>query len=200
MKRLFDMLFSAVALLAALPLLLLIGVAVVLDSGFPVFFSQLRVGRDFQIFSLWKFRTMRASASGPAVTAEGDARVTRVGRLLRKSKLDELPQFWNVLRGEMSIVGPRPEVPEFVAIYTERYRKVLSVRPGITDFASICFRNEEAILGKSLDPLRSYREHILPVKLDLAEYYVQTQSMAGDLNIIAKTLMVSLCPSRSKGA
>jgi lipopolysaccharide/colanic/teichoic acid biosynthesis glycosyltransferase len=186
-KRLFDIVVSAAALVVLSPLLLLLCAAIVLDSGFPVFFAQQRVGRNFRRFRLWKFRSMRSSSSGPSITIAGDARITRLGRLLRNAKLDEIPQFWNVLRGEMSLVGPRPEVSEYVDAYRERYQNILAVRPGITDLASICFRNEEAILAGSPDPLRDYRERILPIKLDLADKYVQSRSILGDLSILVRT-------------
>jgi lipopolysaccharide/colanic/teichoic acid biosynthesis glycosyltransferase len=186
-KRLFDIVVSAAALVVLSPLLLLLSAAIVLDSGFPVFFAQQRVGRNFRRFRLWKFRSMRSSSSGPSITIAGDARITRLGRLLRNAKLDEIPQFWNVLRGEMSLVGPRPEVSEYVDAYRERYQNILAVRPGITDLASICFRNEEAILAGSPDPLRDYRERILPIKLDLADKYVQSRSILGDLSILVRT-------------
>lgn len=196
MKRLFDVFVSAVVLVAVSPLLLVVSVAIVADSGFPVFFSQERVGRGFRRFRLRKFRTMRTGTPGSSITVAGDSRITGIGRTLRKSKLDEIPQFWNVLRGEMSVVGPRPEVQEYVELYRERYRKVLSVRPGITDLASIHFRNEEAILAASEDPLREYRERVLPMKLDLADRYLETQSFYRDFAIIARTAKVVLRGSR----
>jgi len=196
LKRLFDVFVSAVVLVAVSPLLLVVSVAIVADSGFPVFFSQERVGRGFRRFRLRKFRTMRTGTPGSSITVAGDSRITGIGRTLRKSKLDEIPQFWNVLRGEMSVVGPRPEVQEYVELYRERYRKVLSVRPGITDLASIHFRNEEAILAASEDPLREYRERVLPMKLDLADRYLETQSFYRDFAIIARTAKVVLRGSR----
>jgi len=196
LKRLFDVFVSAVVLVAVSPLLLVVSVAIVADSGFPVFFSQERVGRGFRRFRLRKFRTMRTGTPGSSITVAGDSRITGIGRTLRKSKLDEIPQFWNVLRGEMSVVGPRPEVQEYVGLYRERYRKVLSVRPGITDLASIHFRNEEAILAASEDPLREYRERVLPMKLDLADRYLETQSFYRDFAIIARTAKVVLRGSR----
>jgi lipopolysaccharide/colanic/teichoic acid biosynthesis glycosyltransferase len=134
------------------------------------------------------------------VTVAGDNRISKVGRFLRLTKVDELPQFWNVLRGEMSVVGPRPEVPEYVELYKERYRKILAVRPGITDLASIYFRNEEAILAQSKDPLCEYREHVLLVKLDLADKYIQERSIRGDFAIIARTALVTVLGSGSSKA
>jgi lipopolysaccharide/colanic/teichoic acid biosynthesis glycosyltransferase len=145
------------------------------------------VGRRFGRFSIWKFRSMRASNGGPRITAAGDERVTRVGRVLRATKLDELPQFWNVLRGEMSLVGPRPEVEEYVRVYEERFRRILEVRPGITDLASIAFRDEEAVLAASADPQGCYVREILPAKLALAEEYVAKRTLGLDFLILART-------------
>src|ERR1017187_3061111 len=170
-----------------MPLLIVIGALVWLDSGRPVFFSQERAGRGFKRFRIWKFRSMRANASGPRVTVAGDSRVTRLGAILRAAKLDEMPQFWNVLRGDMSLVGPRPEVPEYVELFRERYGIVLTVRPGITDLASIHFRNEEEILSRSSEPLKEYAERILPAKLDLAEEYIRTRTVFGDISILFHT-------------
>jgi lipopolysaccharide/colanic/teichoic acid biosynthesis glycosyltransferase len=189
---------SALVLTVLSPLLMLLGAAIVIDSGFPVFFSQERVGRGFRKFRLRKFRTMRTGPSGSLLTVAGDSRITRFGRLLRNAKLDEIPQFWNVLRGEMSVVGPRPEVPEYVELYHERYRRILFVRPGITDLASIHFRDEEAVLAMSQDPFGDYRERILPMKLDLADRYLQTRSLFGDFAIIGRTLMVIVLGSRPR--
>ena len=198
LKRLFDILMSALVLIVLLPLLLLLSAAIIVDSGFPVFFSQVRVGRGFRKFRLRKFRTMRTGVCGSSITVAGDSRITRLGRLLRNAKLDEVPQFWNVLCGEMSVVGPRPEVPEYVALYHERYRRILAVRPGITDLASIHFRNEEAVLAMSGDPLRDYKERVLPMKLDLADRYLQTRSFCGDFAIIARTAMIIVRGSHTR--
>jgi lipopolysaccharide/colanic/teichoic acid biosynthesis glycosyltransferase len=192
LKRLCDILVSAVALIVLSPLLLLLSVGVVLDSGFPIFFSQVRVGRGFCGFRLWKFRTMRTRFSGPAITISGDPRITQLGKLLRAAKLDELPQFWNVLRGDMSLVGPRPEVPEYVEQFKARYEHILAIRPGITDLASIRFRNEEEILAASPEPLREYVDRVLPLKLDLADEYIQTASFFRDLSILVQTLFVTV--------
>jgi lipopolysaccharide/colanic/teichoic acid biosynthesis glycosyltransferase len=192
MKRLLDILASAAGLLVLSPLFLCVAAAIFLDSGLPVLYSQQRVGRGFKQFRLFKFRSMRVQSSGPAVTVAGDTRVTRIGKVLRSAKIDELPQFWNVLCGEMSLVGPRPEVPEYVEFYKDRYRSILSVRPGITDLASIHFRNEEAILAASNDPLRDYRERVLPIKLDLADEYIRTQTTFGDVSLIVRTAIALL--------
>jgi lipopolysaccharide/colanic/teichoic acid biosynthesis glycosyltransferase len=186
LKRCAEFMLSLAALLLLAPVGAAIAVAIRLDSGGPVFFRQERVGLRFRRFQVWKFRTMR-TADGPLVTVAGDSRITRVGKFLRARKLDELPQLWNVLRGDMSLVGPRPEVPEYVELFRERYAAVLTVRPGITDLASIRFRNEEDLLSRSSDPLREYAERILPVKLRLAEEYIGTRTMFRDISILFHT-------------
>jgi lipopolysaccharide/colanic/teichoic acid biosynthesis glycosyltransferase len=187
LKRSLDVTVGIGALIVLSPVLVLIALLVILDSGFPILFKQERVGRAFRTFYIFKFRTMRAGNCGPLVTVRGDARVTPVGRVLRRTKLDELPQFWNVLVGNMSLVGPRPEVPAYVSLYVERYRKVLSVRPGITDLASVRFRTEEDVLASDSNPHRFYTESVLPAKLDLAEEYVRTQNFRLDLRILLVT-------------
>ena len=144
-----------VAILA--PVFAAIAVAVLLDSGLPVLYSQERVGQGFRRFRIWKFRSMRRNNSGHRITARGDSRITRVGKFLRATKLDELPQFWNVFVGDMSLVGPRPEVFEYVEMYRERYRGILTVRPGITDLATMKFRDEENVLGTASGPHRVLR-------------------------------------------
>src|SRR5215470_3363553 len=167
-KRALDVVVSLVALVVTLPLMVAIGMAVACESGRPVFYRGWRVGRDGRVFKILKFRTMVRAAGGlgGVITVAGDSRITRTGRLLRRTKLDELPQFLNVLRGEMSIVGPRPEHPNYVRMYTEQQRRVLSVRPGITGIASVHYRNEEALLrGENAEAM--YRSVIMPDKLRL---------------------------------
>jgi len=191
MKRAFDLVCSAAGLLALLPLLALIAVAIKLDSPGPVFFRQERVGRNGVPFRIHKLRSMRVAQPGQArqITVGEDDRITRVGRLIRQWKLDELVQLIDVLQGNMSLVGPRPEVPKYVALYPEALRAVvLSVRPGITDPASIRFRDESAVLGRAADPEAAYREVILPEKLRLQAEYVRGRSFGGDLRIILQTL------------
>ena len=190
MKRLTDVLFSAVGLLLLTPLLLLIMLWVWLDAGRPVFFWQERVGKGGKHFRLLKFRSMRRDAErlGQLTLSGRDPRVTRSGYYLRKYKLDEFPQLWNVLKGEMSVVGPRPEVPKYVDTYTEEQRKVLSVRPGMTDTASLEYIDENDLLAKAEDPERYYREEVLPRKLRLQLAYVEEQSWWGDLHIILRTV------------
>jgi lipopolysaccharide/colanic/teichoic acid biosynthesis glycosyltransferase len=190
-KRLFDILCAGVGLLLLSPLLLVVAVWVKLDSRGPVMFRQERVGRFGRTFRIHKFRTMRvdAPALGPQITIGDDARITRSGRWLRASKVDELPQLWDVLRGAMSLVGPRPEVPRYVALYPAELRAlVLSVRPGITDPASLSFRNESELLARAADPEREYVEVVMPMKLGLAADYVRNASLMGDIRLILATL------------
>jgi lipopolysaccharide/colanic/teichoic acid biosynthesis glycosyltransferase len=185
----------AVALMALSPALLVIAANVFLETGLPILFSQTRVGLNGKIFRLLKFRTMRQNASGPSVTVGGDSRITRVGALLRRSKLDELPQLWNVIRGEMSLVGPRPEVPEFVDHSKPAWRSVLRVRPGITDPASIAYRHEEKLLAKVSDPIRYYQETLLPAKLAMNLAYLQERSFWLDLKVILRTMRCAVLPA-----
>lgn len=188
LKRCVDIALSSLGLVLLSPILAAIALAVWLDSGSPVLFRQERVGLGFRRFQILKFRTMHVENAGPSVTVAGDRRITRIGNFLRHTKLDELPQLWNVLRADLSLVGPRPEVPQYVELFTERYRTVLMVRPGITDLASIRFRNEEQILSRSGEPLREYAERVLPAKLTLAEEYVRTHTVAGDVGILFRTI------------
>lgn len=192
-KRAFDLLASALGLLLLAPLLLGVALLIKLDSSGPVFFRQERVGRAGRLFRIRKFRTMWVNAEGQGlqITVGEDARITRVGRWLRASKVDELPQLIDVLQGHMSLVGPRPEVPRYVALYPATTRElVLSVRPGITDLASLEYRHESRLLAQATDPEREYREVILPAKLALAERYVRERSFWGDVWLIARTLGV----------
>ena len=189
LKRCIDVIGSAFALLLLSPILIPAALAVWLDSGRPILFRHRRVGLEFRKFDVLKFRTMRVETSGPAITVAGDTRITRVGRFLRATKLDELPQFWNVLVGDMSLVGPRPEVPEYVEMFRDRYQRILTVRPGITDIASIRFRDEEKLLAGAAEPLREYKQSVLPLKLDLADEYLSTRSLRLDCLILLKTFL-----------
>jgi lipopolysaccharide/colanic/teichoic acid biosynthesis glycosyltransferase len=193
-KRVLDIVLSALILIFTSPLLLVAALSIWLESGTPILFHQKRVVLGFRSFSILKFRTMSPRGTGPSVTIQGDTRITKVGRMLRLTKVDELPQFWNVVRGDMSIVGPRPEVAEYVELFRARYQEILAVRPGITDLASIQFRNEEMLLAKSPAPLVEYRERILPAKLDLAEKYLREWSITRDIVIIIRTMIVTLWP------
>jgi lipopolysaccharide/colanic/teichoic acid biosynthesis glycosyltransferase len=191
-KRAFDILSSAIGLLIMLPIMILIALFIFIDDRQPVFFKQIRIGLNLQPFILYKFRSMTVNdgSSIGSFDAGNISRVTKTGMLLRKSKLDELPQLFNVLKGDMSIVGPRPEVKQFIEVYPERWAIVSTVKPGITDNASIEFRNEEEILVKSQNPEKTYIEEILPQKLKLYEQYVNSQSFLGDLKIILRTFYV----------
>ncbi len=187
-KRLFDVLAAGIGLALVSPLLLLIAVWVRLDSPGPVLFRQERVGRHGRPFLIHKFRTMRVEP-GPLITIGQDPRITRCGARLRRSKLDELPQLWDVLRGAMSLVGPRPEVPRYVALYPPALRdQVLAVRPGITDPAALAFSHEAELLAAASDPEREYVEVILPAKLALSARYAAEASLATDLRLILQTL------------
>lgn len=187
-KRGFDLLVSALLLLlAALPMLL-IAAWVRWDSPGPALFRQTRVGQGGRPFTIHKFRTMRAEGGGLGLTVGADARITRAGRWLRRLKLDELPQLWDVLRGAMSLVGPRPDLPEYVARYPADLReRVLRVRPGITDPASLAFRDEAALLAQESDPERAYFERILPAKLALSADYADRATLRTDLVLIWRT-------------
>jgi len=190
-KRIFDIIAAMVGLVLFLPLFVAIALWVKFDSPGPVFFYQTRVGRNGKPFRIIKFRTMviEAETRGPKITIDGDSRVTRSGAFLRRWKFDEIPQLINVLVGDMSLVGPRPEVPEYVAYYPGDMReKVLSVRPGITDYASLMFRHEDRILAKSDDPLQVYVDKVLPQKLEYAAYYVDHRNLWLDIKILLKTL------------
>lgn len=190
-KRLFDLFFAAVGVVMLSPLLLLLAVAIRVESAGPIFFRQQRVGRYGKVFRIHKFRTMMVDAEhkGLQITVGADKRVTRVGHLLRKYKLDELPQLLDVLKGDMSLVGPRPEVPRYLDCYPDGVREiVLSVRPGITDRASIEFKDENLILGRAVDAERAYIDEVLPVKLAFYVDYVKTRSLWGDLGIILMTV------------
>lgn len=193
LKRAFDILVSIAGLVVFSPLMLLIAIAIKLGSAGPVFYRATRVGRHGRLFKLYKFRTMvdGAAENGPKITAAGDSRVTAIGRILRRTKLDELPQLINVLRGEMSIVGPRPEDPRYVALYMPEQRAVLAVRPGITSQASVTFRNEESLLTGA-DWEKVYIERIMPAKLALDLEYMRRANLAQDVMIILRTLLALL--------
>jgi lipopolysaccharide/colanic/teichoic acid biosynthesis glycosyltransferase len=189
-KRLFDLLAAGAGLVLLAPLLLGVALWVKLDSTGPVLFRQVRVGRHGVPFEIYKFRTMADRPDGgPQLTVGQDARVTRAGRFLRRYKVDELPQLFNVLEGTMSLVGPRPEVPRYVECYPPAVRNtVLSVAPGVTDLAAILYKDESTILGQARDPERAYVETILPVKLEYYQRYVRERSFWLDLRIIFQTL------------
>lgn len=195
MKRLFDTLSAAAGLVILAPVLFLVGAIVAWDDGFPVLFRQRRVGKNGRHFQLLKFRSMVSHLSGSRVTAGRDARVTRVGKVLRRFKLDELPQLWNVLKGDMSFIGPRPEVPAFVDFRNPVWNAVVSTRPGITDLASLVYRNEEDLLEGRDNPEIYYREVILPAKLELNLYYLENRSLWLDLKLLLLSVQYSLFPA-----
>lgn len=189
-KRAMDIVISGCALAVLWPVLLLVALAIKLDDPGPVFYRQVRVGRGGKTFRIFKFRTMIVDADkkGLAITVGRDSRITRVGAVLRKTKLDELPQLLNVLIGEMSFVGPRPEVPHYVNMYTPYQRQVLLVRPGITDYASIAYRNENDVLAAAKNPEQMYIDVIMPEKIELNMKYLHEISPAADIRLIFKTL------------
>lgn len=190
LKRLMDVTVSGCALLVLWPVLLLIAAAIKIDDPGPVFYRQVRVGRGGKHFRIFKFRTMIVDADkkGLAITVGRDNRITRVGAFLRKSKLDELAQLINVFTGEMSFVGPRPEVPKYVDMYTPYQKQVLLVRPGITDYASIAYRNENDLLEGAKDPEKMYIEQIMPDKIELNMKYLREISPVADIRLIFKTI------------
>jgi lipopolysaccharide/colanic/teichoic acid biosynthesis glycosyltransferase len=191
MKRVLDIAVSLTGLICLLPLMLWVGLLIKLDSAGPIFFKQERLGRGFRPFRILKFRTMivDAQSKGKLITSAEDPRVTRIGRTLRKLKVDELPQLINVLKGDMSLVGPRPEVPRYVRAFQTDYEEILKVRPGITDLASLKYRNEEALLGGFDDPEEEYVKRVLPDKIKLAKDYLERSSFYFDLSLILKTVM-----------
>lgn len=189
-KRVFDFLAASVGILVLSPIFILVAVVSKCSGGGPVVFRQHRVGLNFAPFSLYKFRTMAlpSSGNGPMITVQGDKRVTRWGRILRRTKLDELPQMINVLKGEMSFVGPRPEVEHYVKLFREDYALILSIRPGITDYAAIKHSNEETELAGYQNPEEGYVKEILPEKIKLYKKYISKMGFFTDIEIIFLTL------------
>ena len=189
-KRAFDLFWSSLGLVVLSPVLALLALAVKLEDGGPVFFRQLRIGQGGRPFRIWKFRTMVVDADrqGRAITVGRDPRITRVGHWLRDSKLDEIPQLLNVFSGEMSLVGPRPEVPRYVELYTEAQRAILALRPGITDLASIKYRNESDLLGAAENPDETYMQILLPDKIRINLAYASEAGLWSDFLVILATL------------
>jgi lipopolysaccharide/colanic/teichoic acid biosynthesis glycosyltransferase len=194
LKRTFDIVVAGAALVATTPLLVVVASAIRLDSKGSVLFAQTRVGRKRAPIRTLKFRSMVTDAErrGPQITTSGDPRITRVGKFLRRTKLDEIPQLWNVVRGDMSIVGPRPEVPAYVALYPAEWSDVFNVRPGLTDHASLVFRHEEELLARASDRDRAYREVVMPMKLALALDGVRKASLRYDIEIVVRTALAIL--------
>lgn len=189
-KRIFDIVASLIGIIVLSPLLIIIAIFIKLDSKGSVFFKQKRVGRNKKIFEIYKFRTMITDAEklGKQITVGDDSRITRVGKFIRKCKVDELPQLINVVKGEMSLVGPRPEVPKYVELYDKYQSQVLLIRPGITDYASIKFKNENEILGESKNPEKKYIEEIMPYKIELNMRYIKNIGLYQDIKLIFKTI------------
>ena len=184
-----DATIAAAALVLAGPLIVLFGLAIALTSGRPILFRQRRVGRNGHVFDLYKLRTMRASENGPKITSRDDARITRLGRVLRKTKLDELPTLWNVLRGDMALVGPRPEVPAYVNFENPQWSTILSVRPGITDPVTISLRNEEELLASARGDAEAYYvSELQPAKLSGYVNYLQHRTVLSDMSVLCRTV------------
>jgi lipopolysaccharide/colanic/teichoic acid biosynthesis glycosyltransferase len=198
LPRLVEVLLSLGGLMIAAPVIVLAGIALALSSGLPIFFRQTRVGRNARPFTLVKLRTMRVARSGLKVTASDDARVTRLGSFLRRSKLDELPELWNILKGEMSFVGPRPEVPQYVDPESPAWKEVLLARPGLTDPVTLRFRNEELLMaGVEGDRDAFYRETLQPLKLEGYRDYLRRRSWRTDVGVLFETVLAVLWPARS---
>jgi lipopolysaccharide/colanic/teichoic acid biosynthesis glycosyltransferase len=193
---LFDIASAAGGLVILTPVLLVLAAVILWNDGPPVLFSQKRVGRRGRLFRIWKFRTMRPNSQGSAITAAGDERVTPTGAVLRRYKLDELPQLFNVLKGDMSLVGPRPEVPEYVQLDAPIWQAVLQVRPGVTDLATLLYRDEEKLLGAAPDANAFYRDTVLPAKLILNLGYLRSRSFRRDVRLIYLSVRYSLFPER----
>ena len=200
MKRSVDILISLVGLILLLPLFAIVAALIKAEGKGRVFFRQERIGKDFKPFTIYKFRTMVENAPrlGPGLTVAGDRRITNVGRFLRRTKLDELPQLFNVLRGEMSLVGPRPEIPRYVDLFKQDYEEILRVRPGITEVASIMYRNEASVLAGTSDPEREYLQHILPEKIALAKEYLANASFVYDTRIVLSTVFHLIHPGNRR--
>jgi len=194
LKRFFDILFSAIGLILLAPLLVVLAMAIKKSSSGPVLYRGIRVGRDGELFRMLKFRTMvsNAEALGGSCTSDDDPRITSIGHRLRKYKLDELPQLFNVLRGEMSFVGPRPEVQQYVSMFSEEEKQILRVRPGITDLATLWDSDEGALLAESSDPERIYLETIRPEKVRLQLEYVRERTLLLDMRIVCSTVALVL--------
>jgi lipopolysaccharide/colanic/teichoic acid biosynthesis glycosyltransferase len=198
MKRVIDIVIAAMLLCLTAPLMLMALVCIFFANDGPILFRQVRVGRFGCNFEILKFRTMSIAGQSDGITVGKDSRITRAGHLLRRSKIDELPQLFNVLKGDMSLVGPRPEIPEYYALYPVTDREIISsVRPGITDRASIIYRNEAELLAEHPDPDRHYREVILLHKISIGTEYARTRSIAGDFKILLDTLRAVLAGSKA---
>jgi lipopolysaccharide/colanic/teichoic acid biosynthesis glycosyltransferase len=188
-------LLAAAGLIALLPIFVIAGILIMVEDGWPVFFTQRRVGLGGRTFSLLKLRSMRTTKAGPSITSAHDNRLTRVGRILRLYKIDEIPQLWNILCGDMSFIGPRPEVPAYVNGSDPAWQHILSVRPGLTDLASIVYRHEEDLFPAGVNVDQFYRNELLPRKLALSAFYLRTRSVSRDLRLILLTMRYSIAPA-----
>ena len=198
LPRWFDATVAVACLVIAAPLIVLCSIAIAFTSGLPVFFRQQRVGQFGRKFDLYKLRTMKASIGGPQITTRGDTRITRLGRLLRKTKLDELPTFWNVLRGDLTLVGPRPEVPGYVNPEDPFWQKILAVRPGLTDPVTLRLRNEEDLLARvEGDSLKFYVEELQPKKLQGYIDYLERRDWRSDLSVLWRTMAAIVAPGKT---
>ena len=190
-KRGLDFFFSLIFLIILMPFFIIIALLIIIDDGFPIMYRQTRVGKNGNLFKILKFRTMKrnADALGKLTISDKDPRITKIGYVLRKYKIDELPQLWNILKGEMSFIGPRPEVPEYVALYNTEQRDVLNVRPGLSDYASLDYINENEILSKYSTPEEAYTNIVMPQKLQLSLKYIDDMSLKTDMSIAIKTII-----------
>lgn len=191
-KRLIDFILSLITVIILLPIFFIVSIFIIIDNGLPVFYSQERIGKNWKKFRILKFRTMIKNADkiGLGITSDDDSRILKSGRILRKFKLDELPQFLNVLKGDMSLVGPRPELDKYVNMFKQDYNTILKIKPGLTDYASIEFRNESEILEKAENKEKFYIEHILPKKLSMNKIYIEDYSFFTDIKILINTIIV----------
>lgn len=190
LKRLFDIVASFGGIIVLFPLIVIVSILIKLTSKGPVLFKQVRVTKNGRLFKIYKFRTMRENSEGnKQITVGNDSRITGIGHILRKTKLDELPQLFNVLKGEMSLVGPRPEVPKYVELYTEEQREILKVSAGITDYASIYFSNESELLGEAENPEEFYIKKIMPYKIELNKKYIKEIGIVTDIKLIILTIL-----------
>jgi lipopolysaccharide/colanic/teichoic acid biosynthesis glycosyltransferase len=195
MKRVLDIAAAGIGLLLLAPLFGVVALMIKLDSPGAVFFKQKRIGKGFRPFWIYKFRTMSEGAPAALpLTVGADPRITRVGNFLRRSKIDELPQLINILKGEMTLVGPRPEVPRYVEAFHHDYQEILAVRPGLTDLASLKYRDEARVLGQSGHPEEEYLQRVLPDKIRLGKEYIRRSSLLFDLNLIGKTVLKLIFP------
>ena len=190
LKRGFDIVASFCGIVVLFPLIIIVSILIKLTSKGPILFKQVRVTKNGRLFKIYKFRTMRENSEGnKQITVGNDSRITGIGHILRKTKLDELPQLFNVLKGEMSLVGPRPEVPKYVELYTEEQREILKVSAGITDYASIYFSNESELLGEAENPEEFYIKKIMPYKIELNKKYIKEIGIVTDIKLIILTIL-----------